>query len=145
MNPAAPDPSRLETPEAAEAAFYAAFEQGALDRMMAVWAEDTEVECVHPLGERLRERGAIRESWRAIFADAPGLAIRIEQRQSFRSEALAVHVVHEHIGVGTVSRTPIVATNVYVRQAGGWRMVLHHASPVRPPRPQPPPPTGPLH
>jgi hypothetical protein len=36
----------------------------------------------------------------------------------------------EHISVRDDEsvRAPVVATNVYVRSALGWRMVLHHAS-----------------
>jgi hypothetical protein len=33
---------------------------------------------------------------------------------------------------------PIVATNVYLRGASGWRMIVHHASPA-PGQPEPPP------
>jgi SnoaL-like domain len=33
---------------------------------------------------------------------------------------------------------PIVATNVYLRTAAGWRMIVHHASPA-PAQPPPAP------
>jgi hypothetical protein len=33
---------------------------------------------------------------------------------------------------------PVVATNVYLRTAAGWRMLVHHASPA-PVQPQPAP------
>ena len=44
----------------AEAAFYEAFEKADIDEMMAVWADDVDVVCVHPMGPRLEGRDAIR-------------------------------------------------------------------------------------
>jgi hypothetical protein len=41
------------TPEAAESAFYAAFEARSLDAMMAVWAGDDSIACIHPLAAPL--------------------------------------------------------------------------------------------
>jgi hypothetical protein len=43
-----------------------------------------------------------------------------------------VHSVHEVITVvgEEAAPAPIVATNVYLRTAAGWRMVAHHASPA---------------
>lgn len=132
MSPLDPQ-SGAASPEAAEAAFYAAFQRGSLEAMMAVWAPNGPIECIHPLGERLRGALAIRESWRAIFEDSPPLRLHIAQRQVLRSDALAVHIVHEHVGVGDAepNAVPIVATNVYRLDARGWHMVLHHASPMR--------------
>ena len=42
------------TAQDAENAFYEALESRDLDGMMAVWAEDEEILCVHPLGARLK-------------------------------------------------------------------------------------------
>ncbi len=56
------------TPQDAEAAFYDALERADLDAMMAIWAEDEEVLCTHPNGERIAGFAAVRESWRQIFA-----------------------------------------------------------------------------
>jgi hypothetical protein len=48
---------------------------------------------------------------------------------------LAIHVLHEHISVPgeAAERPPAVATNIYQLTEQGWRMVLHHASPVATP------------
>ena len=51
----------------AEQAFYDAFQRADLDAMMAVWAEDEEVFCIHPGGPRLTGLEKIRESFRQIF------------------------------------------------------------------------------
>ena len=43
--------TRFYTPQEAEAAFYAAFIKRDINAMMAVWAEDDNVACIHPLGQ----------------------------------------------------------------------------------------------
>jgi hypothetical protein len=45
-----------------------------------------------------------------------------------------VHSVIEQISVIGQKHlaAPVVATNVYIRGALGWRMIVHHSSPVPP-------------
>lgn len=126
----------FSTPSAAEHAFYQAFANADLDAMMAVWAEDDTIACVHPLGMRLTGRAAVRDSWRAIFAANPGLTFRVGDVSAFGTSSLAVHVVHELIRVGGEGelQPPVVATNVYRLIDGSWRLILHHASPT--PKPE---------
>ncbi len=126
------------TPQDAEAAFYEAFEKADLDAMMAVWADDDDIVCVHPGGVRLSGMALIRESWRQIFAGGQTLRFRLRQQQSLNGMTLAVHSVYELISVAGEARTrnPVIATNIYMRTENGWRMVVHHASPA-PPSPDP--------
>jgi ketosteroid isomerase-like protein len=56
------------TPEDVEAAFYEAIARSDLVALMSVWAEDEEIVCIHPTGQRLTGSDAIRDSWRSIFA-----------------------------------------------------------------------------
>lgn len=114
----------------AEAAFYKALTHGDLDALMSVWSEDEEVVCVHPTGLRIVGLAAVRETWRQIFSGGIALEIDIGQAVISASAAMAVHSVIERIGIAGESGhiTPVAATNVYVRGAHGWRMVLHHAS-----------------
>lgn len=116
----------------AENAFYEALEAADLEAMMAVWAEDEDIVCVHPGGPRLAGTEQVREGWRAIFASGRGLRIRALERVAIANTLVAVHSVHEAITVPGESRPqpPVVATNVYVRTAAGWRMIVHHASPA---------------
>lgn len=143
------------TPEDAEAAFYGAFSASDLAAMMGVWATTDDVECIHPMGERIAGYEAVRASWELIFANNPHMQFSIQQRRATQSADLAVHVVEEIIVVRSEDATLVghmVATNVYVRSAGSWRMVLHHASPVPQPEGDPEtaeadaPPSGtPMH
>ena len=120
------------TAQDAENAFYEALERNDLDLMMAVWAEDEEIVCVHPAGARVAGQEQVRESWRRIFASGQRLRVKIAQQVTLSGMMVEVHSVHEVISVigEEAARPPMVATNVYLRTAAGWRMVVHHASPA---------------
>jgi len=128
-------------------AFYEALERSDLDAMMAVWSEDEDIVCVHPAGQRLAGQAQVREVWRQMFTGGPGMRVRISQQVVIAGVMLEVHSVHENITVAGEQRPrpPMVATNVYLRTAAGWRMVAHHASPApgQQAAPEPPPPTAP--
>jgi len=128
------------TPQDAENAFYESLERGDLDLMMAVWAEDEEIMCVHPAGPRIAGQEQVRDSWRRIFASGQRLRIQIAQQVTASGMMVAVHSVHEVITVAgeTRPRPPVIATNVYLRTAAGWRMIVHHASPAPGPAAEPP-------
>jgi len=123
----------FSSPEAAEEAFYRALHKADLDLMMAVWDEDENISCVHPGGQRLDGRAAVRQSWEQIFAHSPGMEFRLTDESRYADQNLTVHVVHEHIRLGKEReyQSPVIATNVYRLTENGWRMVLHHASATR--------------
>ena len=114
-----------------EAAFYEALRASDLDRLMACWADEDDIVCVHPGGGRLLGAGAIRSAFEALFANG---SVRVQPERVFRVDSLsaAVHSVLERVDVHT-SEGPrsayVVATNVYHRTPQGWRLVAHHASP----------------
>ena len=129
-------------------AFYEALERSDLDAMMAVWSEDEDIVCVHPAGQRLAGQAQVREVWRQMFAGGPGMRVRISQQVVISGVMLEVHSVHESITVAGEQRPrpPMVATNIYLRTAAGWRMIAHHASPApggEQPAAEAPPPAAP--
>ena len=129
----------------AENAFYEALERCDLEGMMAVWSEDDEIVCVHPEGARLTGQDEVRESWARLFAAGPHARVTIDRQVAISGMMLAIHSVFENFAIqGQKSEPlPIIATNVYLRTATGWRMIVHHASPA-PAQPQPAPrETGP--
>jgi ketosteroid isomerase-like protein len=128
------------TAQDAENAFYEAFQRGDLEGVMAVWAEDEEIICVHPGGPRLCGQDQVRESWARIFAGEARARVQIAEQVAVTGMMIAVHSVHERFVVeGNPAPVPILATNVYLRTAAGWRMIVHHASPV-PAQPEMAPP-----
>lgn len=121
------------TPEAAESAFYAAFEARSLDAMMAVWADDDAIACVHPMTAPLTGRAAVAAGWRSMFEAAGRFSVQVDVVHEIREVRQVIRIVREYIVIGREAepRPPILATNVYRRDADGWHMVVHHGSPLQ--------------
>jgi uncharacterized protein (TIGR02246 family) len=122
------------SPDDVETQFYEALQRGDIAQLMALWADDDEVVCVHPGGGRLVGPAAIRESFEAIFANG-GIPVVPEQVHRLHALGSAVHHLVERIAVGgaePAQQARVLATNVYLKTALGWRMAAHHASPAGP-------------
>jgi ketosteroid isomerase-like protein len=77
---------------------------------------------------------AIRAAFEAMFANGR-IHAHPERVRRVHSLEAAVHNLVERIELATTEgqRTGFVlATNVYLKTAQGWRMVAHHASPGTP-------------
>jgi ketosteroid isomerase-like protein len=121
----------LASPDDVEQQFYEALREADLDKLMAVWAEDEEVVCIHPGGPRLVGAAAVRAAFEAVFSNGP-IAVQPENLRRVLAMGSAVHSVVETVRIQTAEgpRTGyVMATNVYLKTALGWRMVAHHASP----------------
>jgi uncharacterized protein (TIGR02246 family) len=114
-----------------EQQFYAALRQADIEALMALWADDDEVVCVHPGGTRVIGHAAVRASFEAIFTNGP-IDIHPEKVRCLDAPAMSVHSVLERVQVREAQGTAsgwVVASNVYVETPAGWRIVAHHASP----------------
>ena len=114
-----------------EAAFYDALQNGDIDKLMACWADEDDIVCVHPGGPRMLGPAAIRASFEAMFANG---SIRAwpERVRKIESLGSCVHNLIERVEVLTAEGQRqgwVIATNVYHKSAQGWRLVAHHASP----------------
>ena len=124
----------FSTPQDAENAFYDAIRRADLEAFMNVWAEDEEILCILPSGPRLAGYMNIREAWRRIFESGRRFAITISQPVTLQGMLVTVHNVHESIaltGNQEGQTAPILATNIFIRSAVGWRILVHHASPTQ--------------
>lgn len=121
--------------EDANEAFYRAFEALRVEDMDAVWAGRDDDLCIHPGRSALVGWSTIRESWRLIF----------EHSRPMRIRPVSVHVlvVGDMARVSCVERIEtttragghavvarVACTNVFMRTVRGWRMTLHHGSPI---------------
>ena len=121
----------LASPDEIEQQFYEALQRGDIERLMAVWSDDEDISCVHPGGPRVVGAGAIRAAFDAMFANGT-INARPEKVRRLQTHSCAVHSVLEQVRVMTEEGPQsawVIATNVYVKGAQGWRLVAHHASP----------------
>lgn len=120
------------TADAIEAQFYEALQTGDLEKLMACWADEDDIVCVHPGGPRLIGNASIRAAFEALFAHGT-VAIQPVHVCKVESLTSAMHNVIERVALlatdDGAQEAVVVATNVYQRTAQGWRMVAHHASP----------------
>jgi ketosteroid isomerase-like protein len=128
-------PDYLPSKEAARAnrAFYKAFEKLDMDAMRGVWLDDPFVKCIHPGGEVLIGPERVLASWAAIF--------RSTRKIRFEIADLSIEIVGDMAWATGIERirssteqglvqSEAAATNLFVKRDDGWRMVLHHASPI---------------
>ena len=118
--------------DAAEQAFYDAFASGDMDTMTAVWSENKDICCVHPMSQELTDRDSVLTSWSEIFSHAPEIEIEIEVQKRVEYGDITVSIVHEHLSVPNDKQIhpPIIATNIYQNTDGDWRLISHHSSPT---------------
>lgn len=118
----------------ANSAFYRAFARRDVPAMEALWARAAPVACIHPGWDAVRGREAVMASWRAILGgDAPDVSCSSASAQVLGDAAFVV--CREHVPGGP----PIVATNVFVREGGAWKICVHHGGLVAQERGEAPP------
>jgi ketosteroid isomerase-like protein len=114
-----------------EAQFYEALHLGDIERMMACWADEDDIVCIHPGSPRLVGIAQVRAAFEALF-ERGGVQAHPEQICRVESLTSSMHSVVERVQVLTPQGQHdafVLATNVYQKTAQGWRMVMHHASP----------------
>jgi len=122
------------TPDDIEQSFYEALHNADIEQLMACWAEEDDIVCVHPGGPRMIGPGAIRATFEGMFANG-SVQAHPERVHKIVSLACAVHHLVERVEVITpqgAKQAFVIATNVYQKMPQGWRMVAHHASPGTP-------------
>jgi len=119
----------LGTAEDTEAAFYDAISRADVEALMALWADEEDILCIHPGAVRLIGHAAIRASWEAVF-ERGGVHIRPRQLLITQNLMTAIHNVVEEINQGDAEHQDIhiIATNIYLKTPQGWRIAVHHAS-----------------
>jgi ketosteroid isomerase-like protein len=119
----------LGTAEDTEAAFYDAISRADIEALMALWADEEDILCIHPGAVRLIGHASIRASWEAVF-ERGGVHIRPRQLLITQNLMTAIHNVVEEINQGDAEHQDIhiIATNVYLKTPQGWRIAVHHAS-----------------
>ena len=122
---------------AVNAELYAAFEEGDPERMEAVWDDAEDVSCVHPGWPMLRGRSRVLRSWSVIMANTNYIQFFLTGVHAVVDDDVAIVTCEENILTavadpdGALSESAkVVSTNVFRRRDDGWRLWLHHGSPV---------------
>ena len=121
----------LASPDECEQKFYDALQTGDIEGLMSVWADDEDIVCVQPGGGRLVGALEIRQVFGSMFTHGV-VQVRAEKVRRVQTHSMSVHSVIERVSVQTnegLQEGWVIATNVYLKAAEGWRMVAHHASP----------------
>ena len=128
---------------AANAALYDAFETGDIDLMASVWLDESAAEtvtCVHPGWAPLHGTSQVLRSWSMIMANTSYIQFVLTDVAVSVTGDAAVVTCGENMLTGLPSTVTdpspglaggrAVATNVFRRTPTGWRLWVHHASPV---------------
>lgn len=105
-------------------AFYDAFARGDLGAIDDLWARRAPVACVHPGWDALHGRDEVMASFRSIVGGG-NTAVRCTRPSAYVLGESAYVVCGEDLG-----DAELVATNLFVREDGAWRLVFHQAGPV---------------
>ena len=104
--------------------FYAAFAGGDAAAMTTLWGEEGPVTCIHPGWEPLLERNHVLASWSAILQAPPPIRCHAPHLIPLGADGAAILCWEE------IDGNYLAATNVFRREAGGWRLVHHQAGPA---------------
>ena len=107
-------------------------------RWRTLWADDDGVVCVHPAAPPIRGRAAVMRSWMALMADVAVHPVLPHRRRGDRDGRRSPPVTCTENVLSAGADTPVgvfaggrrLATNVFRRTPDGWRLWVHHASPV---------------
>jgi ketosteroid isomerase-like protein len=120
------DPRRGEAALlAANEAFYRAFAARDIAAMETLWSDTAFAACIHPGWNALRGRELVLASWRSILGSAEAPRVVCANPTAHLLGEAGFVVCEERVGAAV-----LIATNVFVRDGGVWRMVHHHAAPV---------------
>lgn len=106
-------------------AFYQAFNARDMALMEQLWAERVPVACIHPGWPPLEGRDAVLRSWRSILGNAAQPQIRMQEPRVFFAGEVAFVICYEQVG-----GQYLIATNIFVREDGGWRLAHHQSGPT---------------
>lgn len=122
------DDNRLAVEEANDA-FYDAFRGGNYVAMAKIWGSGAHVQCIHPAAECIAGREDVLASWKLILGSSQRMDIELEDVRIYATDTQGIVTVVEVVDTEE-SRGRVVATNIFEKQKGDWKLVLHHGGSV---------------
>lgn len=108
----------------ANSAFYAAFAARDLEAMDAIWSSREPVSCIHPGWSMLIGRDAVMASWQSILSNPNAPRISAHNASARTFDSIGYVICHEALQEGF-----LIATNIFVREGGEWKLLHHQAGP----------------
>jgi len=121
-----------EEVRSASAKFYAALNRmanGDSSSMADVWAHSASVTAMHPIGGREVGWDAVRASFEQVAQLASDGKVELKDQLVRVAGDVACEVGIEHGQLTLGGHRAAIehrVTNIYQRQAGGWKLVHHH-------------------
>lgn len=109
----------------ANEAFYLAFRTRDMSAMADLWAEKVPVSCIHPGWPPLSGRTEVLQSWEGILGGDASPEISCHGAKAHVYGDLATVICFER-----VPDSYLIATNVFMREDGLWKIVHHQAGPT---------------
>lgn len=129
-----PTPDPLAAVLAANHQFYQALSLADFAAMQNLWLPSPDAVCLHPGWPPIHGWAAIRDSWRGIFEHQGPLHVWPSEEQVRLYPLTAEVVCWENVEMGQVAGAGVVqtrATNVFRLVNTAWKMLEHHALPMR--------------
>ncbi len=124
---------RIDELTRANQAFYEAFESLDIGKMDGIWVHQDYVTCIHP-GWTLRSGWpAVRDSWVLIFNNTFSMTFELTEMQVQVAGDMGWVICTENITSRQEDapvQSRVLATNLFERIDGEWKMLHHHGSPI---------------
>lgn len=124
------------TPQDAEDAYYDAFEEGDLPKLLAVWDDTNDISCLLPMQALAQGRTAVTEAFAQLLSGGRGIALSVTHLHWIETHDVAIHLVEEtaqDTAPGGPPPVPVYASNIYRKDNRGWRLIVHQNTPTPPP------------
>lgn len=108
--------------------FYDAFRNGNYAAMSKIWGNGEQVQCIHPAAECIAGREDVMTSWKLILSSGR-MNITLEDVRIYATDTQGYVTLVEVVDAED-SQGRIIATNIFERQQGSWKIVHHHGGPV---------------
>ena len=109
-------------------AFYLAFTNRDMEAMDVAWSERPSITCIHPGWELLSGREDVIESWDAILSSGNSPSVAWHDASASVIGDMAYVVCYEEL-----EGAYLMATNIFTREDGVWKLVHHQAGAAPPP------------
>ena len=110
--------------------FYEALEALDVDAMDSVWEASPRAASVHPGSPWLLGWSDVRQSLEAIVDATSYIEFEIADVEVHVEDPAAWVTCTERVTGADGSVAEVAATNLFVLGSDGWRLVVHHASPI---------------